>query len=122
MNHALPIAVLLALAGAAHGQTPAQTSTQAQEPPGKARAAIACAVCHGTWGLSTQPHVPHLAGQPEMYLAEQLRNYRSGKRKHEVMGVIAKPLSDQDIEHLSQWYAALQVRVDPPATERTPEK
>ena len=56
--------------------------------------------------------MPHLAGQPEVYLVEQLRNYRSGKRHHEVMSVIAKPLSDQDIEDLAQWYASLQIRVE----------
>ena len=95
-------ALLLALAGGA----------QADAAAGKQRAAVACAVCHGPLGLSMQPNVPHLAGQPEIYLVEQLRNYRSGKRHHEVMGVIAKPLSDQDIAHLAQWYASLQVRVE----------
>lgn len=95
-------ALLLALAGVA----------QADAAAGKQRAATACAVCHGPQGLSMQPNVPHLAGQPEIYLVEQLRNYRSGKRTHEVMGVIAKPLSDKDIEELAQWYASLQLRVE----------
>lgn len=94
--------VLLALAATAAADAAA----------GKARAATACAVCHGPQGLSMQPHVPHLAGQPEIYLVEQLRNYRSGKRQHEVMGVIAKPLSDKDIDDLAQWYASLQIRVE----------
>lgn len=101
--HALILAgLLLAAAGAA----------QADVAAGKARAAVACAVCHGPQGLSLQPNVPHLAGQPEFYLVEQLRNYRSGKRQHEVMSVIARPLSDQDIEDLAQWYASLQIRVE----------
>lgn len=78
---------------------------------GKAKASAACAVCHGALGLSTMPNAPHLAGQPQIYLTEQLRNYRSGKRTHEVMGVIAKPLSDQEIEDLSAWYASLQIEV-----------
>lgn len=87
-------------------------AAQADVAAGKARAASACAVCHGPLGLSMQPNVPHLAGQPEIYLTEQLRHYRNGKRTHEVMSVIAKPLSDQDIENLAQWYASLQVRVE----------
>ena len=62
---------------------------------GKIKSA-ACGVCHGQLGLSSIPNAPSLAGQPEIYLAEQLKNYRSGKRQHEVMGVIAKPLTDQD--------------------------
>ena len=77
---------------------------------GKLKSA-ACGVCHGQLGLSTIPNAPNLAGQPEIYLAEQLKNYRSGKRQHEVMSVIAKPLSDQDIDNLSSWYASLQIEV-----------
>ena len=79
---------------------------------GKARAATACAVCHGPLGLAMQPGVPHLAGQQEIYLVEQLKHFRSGKRANEVMNVIAKPLSDQDIENMAQWYASLSVTVE----------
>ncbi|MBI3003313.1 MAG: cytochrome c [candidate division NC10 bacterium] len=72
--------------------------------------AAACAVCHGPLGISQQPDVPHLAGQPEMYVAEQLKAYRSGKRVHEVMGVVAKGLSDADIADLAAWFATIEVR------------
>lgn len=78
---------------------------------GKNKAQMACAVCHGQLGLSMQPNVPSLAGQPKIYLVEQLRNYRSGKRHHEVMSVIAKPLTEEDIQNLSDWYASLIVNV-----------
>ena len=71
----------------------------------------ACATCHGQLGLSTVPNAPNLAGQPEIYLAEQLKAYRSGKRVHEVMGVIAKPLSDDDIADLADWYGSLKIEV-----------
>jgi cytochrome c553 len=80
---------------------------------GRAKAS-ACAVCHGGNGLSMQPNVPHLAGQPEIYLVEQLKNYRSGKRPHEVMSVIAKPLTDPEIDDLAAWYASLQLSVVAP--------
>jgi cytochrome c553 len=74
----------------------------------------ACAVCHGPQGLSMQPAVPHLAGQPEIYLIEQLKAYRSGKRANEVMGVIAKPLTDAEIENLAAWYSSITLRVEMP--------
>lgn len=77
---------------------------------GKAKAQ-ACAVCHGPLGLSQLPNAPNLAGQPEIYLAEQLKAYRSGKRNHEVMSVVARPLSDEDIEQLSAWYASLAIEI-----------
>lgn len=81
---------------------------------GRAKADAVCAVCHGPNGLSMQPNAPHLAGQPEIYLVEQLKNYRSGKRSHEVMSVIAKPLTDAEIDNLAAWYAAMQLSVQLP--------
>ncbi len=73
--------------------------------------AAACAVCHGPLGLSVTPDAPHLAGQPSLYVATQLRAYRSGARRHEVMAVMARPLSDDDIDNLAAWYASLKISV-----------
>ena len=97
----------LMVAGLAVGASGAHADAAA----GKNRAMMACAVCHGQQGLSTIPNAPHLAGQPKIYLVEQLRNYRSGKRQHEVMSVIAKPLTDEDIQNVSDWYASLSISV-----------
>jgi cytochrome c553 len=80
---------------------------------GRAKAQ-SCAVCHGVNGISTQPDSPHLAGQPAFYLSTQLKNYRSGQRKHEVMSFMAKPLTDDDIEALSQWFASIKFEVKLP--------
>ena len=76
--------------------------------------ALACGVCHGPLGLSQAPDAPHLAGQPAMYLAAQLKAYRSGSRRHEVMAVIAKPLSDDDIENLAAWFSSQKISVQSP--------
>lgn len=76
--------------------------------------AAACAVCHGQAGISTLPNAPHLAGQPALYVEEQLRNYRSGLRRHEQMNVVAKPLSDADIGALAAWYASIRIEATPP--------
>lgn len=76
--------------------------------------AQACAVCHGPVGLSTAPDAPHLAGQPALYLAAQLRAYRSGARRHEVMNVIAKGLTDDEIAVLAAWYAAIRIEAQSP--------
>jgi cytochrome c553 len=75
--------------------------------------AQSCAVCHGENGLSRTPDAPHLAGQPAIYLAQQLKNYRSGKRSNDVMNVIAKPLTDADIDNLAEWFASFQIEVRP---------
>ena len=73
-----------------------------------------CAVCHGPLGLSSAPDAPHLAGQPALYIAAQLKAYRSGTRKHEVMAVMARMLTDDDISNLAAWFGSLQVEVQAP--------
>lgn len=57
------------------------------------------------------PDAPHLAGQPAIYIVEQLKNYRSGKRQNEVMSVMAKPLTDREIDDLAAWYESIQISV-----------
>lgn len=96
---ALAAACALALAPSAVSADAAAGRTKAQT----------CAPCHGANGLAVAPNTPHLAGQPEPYLVEQLKAYRSGKRTHEVMAVVARPLTDADIADLAAWFASLEI-------------
>lgn len=89
-------------------------TTWAADPAAGRTKAGACEACHGADGLGVQPNVPNLAGQPEIYLAEQLRLYRGGKRVHEVMNVVAKPLADRDIDDLAAWFASIRVQAQVP--------
>ena len=73
-----------------------------------------CGACHGAKGIATAPDAPNLAGQSAIYTGAQLKAYRSGARKHEVMNVVAKPLSDADIDALSAWYASIKIQVQTP--------
>ncbi len=74
----------------------------------------ACVTCHGVDGMSRLPSAPNLAGQIEMYLAKQLRDYRAGKRTHQVMSIVPKDLSDADIDDLAAWYASIKITVKLP--------
>lgn len=113
---------LVAAASDAAGQpgaTPAGTQPTSAQPlsavqAGRARAA-ACAVCHGPLGLSSAPDAPHLAGMPVIYFRAQLRAYRSGARQHEVMAIMARSLSDDDIHNLAAWYSAIPIEARAPA-------
>ena len=89
---------VVAAADAAAGKTKAQ----------------ACSVCHGAIGISTTPDAPNLAGQPEIYLSSQLRAYRSGERRHEVMTLMAKPLTDDDIANLAAWFSSVRIEARAP--------
>ena len=86
------------------------------ESPGRAKARI-CASCHGPLGVSVTPDAPNLAGQPRIYIVAQLKAFRDGTRKHQVMSLMAKTLSDEDIAALAEWYASIAVEVkEPPAS------
>ena len=73
-----------------------------------------CAVCHGIDGLAKRPDVPHIAGESDIYLINQLEAFRSGKRLHEIMSIVAADLSDQDIADLVAWYSAIEISVKTP--------
>jgi cytochrome c553 len=77
---------------------------------GRQKAAM-CAACHGVNGLATLPDAPHLAGQPASYLVAQLRAFRAGARRNEVMSVVTKTLSDGDIDDIAAWYSAQKISV-----------
>lgn len=86
----------------------------APDDPGRLKARQVCSVCHGLVGISSAPNTPNLAGQPETYLAAQLRAFRGGTRRHEVMNVIARPLSDEEIAALARWFASIRIEAQAP--------
>ena len=74
---------------------------------GKAKTGM-CAACHGAAGISAVPMYPNLAGQKEAYLAKQLKDFKSGKRKDPVMAPMAMALSDEDMANIAAYYASLK--------------
>jgi cytochrome c553 len=81
---------------------------------GRQKAQQVCAVCHGPLGVAMAPETPNLAGEPAGYLGRQLKAYRSGARPHEVMAVIAKSLSDADIDNVAAWFASIRIEASAP--------
>ena len=73
-----------------------------------------CRVCHGLNGIGLNPTVPHIAGESELYLAKQLKAFRSGDRRHPQMSIIAKSLSDEDIANVATWYSSIEISVRMP--------
>lgn len=89
-------------------------AAQGADPQAGRAKAGACVICHGPLGVATAPGAPHLAGQPAMYLEDQLRRYRDGSRRHEQMSLIAKPLTDAEIENLAAWFSSIRIQAAPP--------
>jgi cytochrome c553 len=76
----------------------------------------ACATCHGAHGRGRYPVNPALAGQPAPYLAHQLRLWREGRRggdPMDVMALVARSMTDEQIRAVSLYYAA--IGPEPPA-------
>lgn len=73
---------------------------------GKTKAAQ-CATCHGPDGKGGGPNPPVIALDAAKFTAA-LNDYKSGKRKHPMMEMMAKKLSDQDMADLAAHYAALK--------------
>lgn len=72
---------------------------------GKTKSA-ACAGCHGPDGNSANPLWPKLAGQDAQYLAKQLQDFKTGKRKDAMMAPLATGLSTQDMADIGSYFAA----------------
>jgi cytochrome c553 len=74
---------------------------------GKAKA-VTCAACHGANGISAIPLYPNLAGQKEAYIAQQLRNFKSGERNNAIMKGMVMALSEADMDNLAAYYANMK--------------
>jgi cytochrome c553 len=69
----------------------------------------ACASCHGASGAGIPAQFARLAGQHQEYTAAQLIGFRSGTRKNSAqMTAIAKRLSDEEIQAVSDYIAGLK--------------
>lgn len=66
-----------------------------------------CAGCHGEGGRSGMPQVPSLSGQPSDFVTLQMILFREGIRQVPAMNEFARGLTDQQIEDLAAFYAAL---------------
>lgn len=73
-----------------------------------------CQNCHGEYGVAVLPGAANLSGQQKEYLREQLRAFRSGRRQNPQMSVVAKSLTDDDIESLAEWYSSIKITVEKP--------
>jgi len=94
-----------------------------------ARGTPACQQCHGEAMMGVAPDIPGLLGLPRDYINAQLGAWRSGKRQAQApdcMAQVARSLSLDDIDALSQWLASQAVAAPAkplpewPATRKMP--
>lgn len=68
-----------------------------------------CFLCHGMEGESASPVFPRLAGQHSEYIAKQLGDFKSGKRKSDTMKPQAEELTPQEMKSLGAFFETKKV-------------
>jgi cytochrome c553 len=63
-----------------------------------------CFLCHGLEGESASPVFPRLAGQHSEYIAKQLGEFKSGKRKSDTMKPQAEELTPAEMKALGAFF------------------
>ena len=76
---------------------------------GKITASQVCVACHGADGnglTPPNPDFPKLAGKQPEYLLKQLKDFKSGKRKNDIMSGMVAGLSPDDMANLALYFSA----------------
>ncbi|MBU0592946.1 MAG: c-type cytochrome [Pseudomonadota bacterium] len=102
-----PILFILALSsiGTAYAAIPVKGDAK----KGAAIAKLVCIACHGADGngiTPPNPDYPKLAGKQPEYLLKQLKDFKAGKRKNDIMAGMVANLSPDDMANLSLHFAA----------------
>ena len=106
---AVPAAALSGCLLLAHG-----TATGAAAA-GERLAAARCVSCHSS-NETTHATLPLLEGQPKAAFIAQWRDFRERRRTAPVMASLADELSEQAVNDLAEYYAALLPRRAPDST------
>jgi cytochrome c553 len=64
-----------------------------------------CGACHGENGIPQQKTMPVIWGQQQGYLYLQLRDYKSGARKNDIMSPLAQSLERDDMMALALYFS-----------------
>jgi cytochrome c553 len=89
---------LILLAGMAVAPGVAQAGSTAEK-------AQLCAACHDENGVPQQKSMPVIWGQAQGYLYLQLRDYKSGARKNDIMSPLAQTLERDDMMALALYFS-----------------
>jgi cytochrome c553 len=65
-----------------------------------------CAGCHGADGKPVDKTIPIIWGQQAGYLYIQLRDFKRGDRKSDIMQPIASPMARDDMQAIAEYFAA----------------
>jgi cytochrome c553 len=90
------------------------THAQADEARAKKIVSGVCFVCHGAEGESSSEQFPRLAGQHWEYIAKQLENFKSGKRKSTAMADMVAKLKPDEMVAIGKYFEKQTLPAEPP--------
>jgi cytochrome c553 len=86
-----------------------------------AQRVLACTGCHGKQGRAgPDGYYPRIAGKPEGYLFNQLRNFRDERRHYELMNGLLALLDDDYLRQIAAYFAGLELPYPPPLAAGEP--
>lgn len=86
-----------------------------EAPDTMAERVKACISCHGPEDKAGRDaYYPRIAGKPEGYLFNQLRNFRDGRRHYQPMALLLENLPDQYLREMAAYFASLKQAFPPP--------
>ncbi len=83
------------------------SSTVFADPTHVRSLAASCSGCHGTNGVA-QDGMESLAGKPKDDLLKKMLDYKTGKKPATVMHQLAKGYTDEQLDQLAGYFAALK--------------
>jgi cytochrome c553 len=86
-------------------------------PP--AKTVTLCESCHGRGGNSEVALTPSIAGQPEVFIQNQLIFFREGLRASDTMQAVAKGMKDAEVKELAKHFSKSAVRIVSPGAADT---
>jgi cytochrome c553 len=87
--------------------------SQADEARAKKIISGSCFLCHGAEGESSSEVFPRLAGQHSEYIAKQLENFKSGKRKSSAMASMVEKLTADEMLAIGLFFEKQSVAAEP---------
>lgn len=100
------LSLFFCIAGVAnvHGGTPVIV------PDTMAERVRACTICHSAEDKAGRDaYYPRIAGKPQGYLFNQLRNFRDGRRYYQPMVILLENMSDEYLQEIARYFSSLQL-------------
>ena len=114
MKRDIPVTFLFAIA-LAHAAGFATAATPVEVPNTMAERVKPCVVCHHLEDKTGRGnYYPRIAGKPEGYLFNQLRNFRDGRRYYRPMALLLENLTDQYLQEMAVYFSTLEQPYPPP--------